>query len=1241
MLLRQSRNKQRAARSRIVVLYLSLWILILIVSVSAEDFHPNRLIVKYRDVPKAASLNKLAGVAGATAITPLVSQAPRVSARSPFRSVYVLTFADSTKRLAAEIALAHDPTVEYAERDYESALFYDPLFDNQWALSNHGQPYYGVIRVLGDNNDTLTHKIGTSGADIKWLEAMAANTDHHQVIMGVIDTGVDYLHPDLRDHIWHNVGEIPNNGIDDDFNGIADDYYGYDFSGDEQNGFSFQGDPDPLDKIGHGTHVSGIIGAVGGNGIGIEGIARNVRIMCVKVFPNALASVLAQGIVYAVDNGAEVINASWGSPYYSSTIADAIRYAVDHGVLFVAAAGNSGTSQPFYPAALDFVLTVAASSSLDRVTTFSTYGAWIDLAAPGQDILSLRASGTDLYAQAGEPNTRIVDSIYYLADGTSMAAPHVVGSAAFILSVSPGLTADSLRHLLLATADAIADPQGRPHTGFNVFSGNGRLDLGRAVSFLSNEFAELEQPPVNSIQHGVIEFDGSAYSASGRQFKLEAKPASSGSWIEIASGAADRLRRTLGEWDSSPYDGKTDIRLTVGEDVIYTSALRLVNNPQVEILSPHDHDSVRSFAEVIGSASVPGFESYELAYYADSDPKEKHLIKFANEILYRSKLADWTVGPLLPGPGTLKLTVMRKVETGDTASPTIEATTKVVVTSILTAGYPIGGVTRPHLTSVFGNIDDDPGLEVVTGGFESIMINHFDRNQQEYLAPRPGRVFQSALALYDLDADGKDEIVSVNDTGVAAINGRGEPLPGWPKSVTTGWEYDAYPTPLIADIDGDNKMEILIINYGGVIYCWRADGHSYFSTANGLFATIDTKGRERVFGGPTVPFLFAYDFNRDGYLDVGALYTSIGDDGGLYLYSGKNGQPLFPKIGARTKVTQSIFGGALADFDHDGVPEIAFAHWIGSLLQMGVSVVRADGSDLPGWPKSLYDKVQWLSPYPVAADLDRDSLPELIVVFSALDGGEVYVWHGDGTPFLQNTFGRNDGFLAAVSNSIASPLVLDVDNDGQYEIVARGGALLFGKPERVYSWELDGTVTKGWPLYTYADPSEVIYSPFTPVAGDFNRDGFLELYMGSSDSRVYSWNLPTVASDTAILWGNFLHDNRHTGILPPTAKQVTPPPPPPPPIPESYRLGQNYPNPFNQTTIIEVDVPTDASMTLEIINIIGQRIATLHDGAINAGFYRFEWNGLDRHGKEVSSGIYFYRFKSGAVSKVRKMVLMK
>jgi hypothetical protein len=1221
---------QQSLSMRVVVVYLLLYAVSF--AAAEEAYHPNRLIVRFWSQQGTANLAASAQNSGAAEVRPILRRLSGKGRAAFAATSYLYVFSDSAKRLAAESMLSRQPYVESVERDYRIELFYDPQFENQWGLRNQGERYLGIIRTAGDQNDTLTYKTGISGADIKWVSARTASASRHKTRVGVIDTGVDYKHPDLANHIWRNAGEIPFNGIDDDFNGYADDYYGYDFSGDVQTGFTVSPDPDPMDQVGHGTHCAGIIGAEGGNGIGIEGIAPNVEIMCLKIFPNAFISAMTEAIVYAVDNGAEVINASWGSPYYSSLMDDAVKYAVAHDVLFVAAAGNSGASTTYYPAKFDEVLTVAASDSRDRVTAFSTFGKWVDLAAPGLDILSLRAAGTDMYAASSEPGVRIIDSLYYLADGTSMATPVVVGAAAFLLSVSPGLSADSVRELLCNTADDIADPNGSIRHGFNVYSGHGRINLGRAVQSLADEFAELESPQFNALQEGMIAFVGSAYSAAGGTFVLEAKPPSANLWVLIASGGADKLRDTLAVWNSSGYDGRTEIRLTVGQSVVFTSYLRLVNNQQIEIISPVEGDTVSSFKEIIGSASMPGFRSYEVSYYADANPKEKKLIARSSEIVYRSQLAEWTVGAVLPGSGMLRLTVSS--ETG-----VFEMSRRIRIANLIAAGYPKLPPSRPHNATAIGNVDGDPALELVTGSTAKIIVNHFAEGRLESYSPSVGSSCQSAPALWDFNNDGKDEIVIVTDSGVEIIDGEGNAMPGWPKQIVTGWQYDAYPTPLITDMDGDSSMEVLLVNAGGEIWCWRSNGDGYFHSGGGLFALISDRGEERIFGGALVPFLFASDFNDDGYQDVGTLYSWAGRNG-LYMFSGKNGHALYPEKGARVLETERSFGGVLADFDRDGHAEIAFVHrYGGSLIQIGVSVVRADGSYLPGWPKSFVNKIQFLSPYPAAAYLDGDSLPELICVFSALDGGELYVWHGDGTAFAANTFGRNDGFLAGTTNSLSNPLVLDVDNDGQYEIVSRAGATLMGKPERVFAWELDGTVTRGWPIYTYADPSEVIYSLFTPAVGDFDADGLLELYMPSNDQQLYCWDLPTVASDSAVVWGSFLHDKRHSGTLPFTRQEAQPRPRPP--IPTGFRLAQNFPNPFNQNTVIEVDLPLTGELIIDVFNTLGQRVATVFNGTLDAGFYRFDWNASDRNGQALASGVYFYRLRTGDHTETRKMVLLK
>lgn len=1226
------RNRQKRSCLNRVPAVAAMALLILSGQLFADAvLSPTRLIVRFEQAPTVLASYQLAGL---QEITPLFSGQRQRALSARFGApVYVFRFSDEQSLLDAQDSLAADPAIRYVERDPLMQLFSDPLFDQQWGLRNEGQVYRGIDRIPGSFNDTVALKQGTPGADIDW-PAAALEEPKHRPILAITDTGVDYFHPDLAANVWRNPQEMPGDGIDNDLNGLVDDYYGYDFSGDSTTVSGIVGDPDPSDYYGHGSHCAGIAAAVADNEIGIRGVAPGARIMCLKVFPNAFASVSAQAIVYAVENGASAINASWGGPYYSSILHEAVQFAQSQGVIFVAASGNTGDNARFYPSSFDEALTVGASNSLDEVTYFSSFGPWVDLVAPGQDILSLRAAGTDMYEEAGEPEVRVVDDDYILSDGTSMAAPHVTGAIGLLLSLSPGLPADSVRTLLEVSAKDILDPynEGVNFVGFDNASGHGRLDIGRAIGFTSGDYVELESPATGDVYSGAIAIAGSAI-GNGVDYELLVRPKSLGEWITLAGGSADRVRDTLAVWDSNDYDGAAEFLLRLGDNLEFQTTAFLANNPQAEIIFPADGDTVTSSSEIIGSAAHPDFEHFTLSFIADDPPGRLYPVVSSSRISFAERLHDWKIGPIPPGDGTLRLEVYAGEES-------FQAETRIHISSLLASGFPMRPQSRPGLFLATGNVDDDPQPELVSGSDSSIIIVDVKDGVFDELHPAFGRYFQSAVALHDFDGDGVDEIVAVSDSGIAALRGDGSFLPGWPKLLPTGNMYNAYPTVLIEDIEGDGEMEIIIVNDQGYIFCWHHDGIPFFRSTDGRIARLMQRNTPDLFGGAYVPFLFAYDFNGDGYRDIGALYPVGGASGGLFMTSGRTGQPLYPEIGRRVFQADDLFGGAVADFDRDGVPEIGFPFWFGNNeFLMAVGIVEADGSYLSGWPKLFYEKPQWLAAYPAVADLDGDSIPEFICTFSALDGGEVRVWHSDGTPWLASEFGPNDGIFATTETSLGPPLVVDIDADGELEILCRGGALFWGKYERVQAWNLDGTIARNWPGYTYADPNVVTYSPFVPIAADFDLDGQLELAMGSSDRAIYTWDLPTPATPDAVAWGAFLHDSRNTGMLPFAKRNAVPINPVI--LPARIEISQNYPNPFNGETSIEIHLPAPAKVKVGVYNILGQQVANLADRYLLAGVHRFDWNGRDSRGEEVASGVYFFMLSDGNTTLTRKSLYLK
>lgn len=308
---------------------------------------------------------------------------------------------------------------------------------------------------IAPNDPSYSSTYGMKNIDAP--EAWDKTTGSDSVVVGIIDTGVDYTHPDLVGNIWTNPGEIAGNGIDDDNNGFIDDVHGFDF---------VNNDGDPMDDNHHGTHVAGTIAAQGNNARGVTGVAWNTSIMALK-FLSASGSGYTSDAIRAINYATmmrsqygvniRVLNNSWGGGGYSASLDSAIRASEAADILFVAAAGNDGTNNdvnPHYPSSYDVnnVITVAATDRNDNLASFSNYGASsVDIAAPGVGIYSTIAGG------------------YYASfSGTSMAAPHVTGVAALAFAYDPDATAAEVKDAILAGGDWISGLGGKVMTGMRL-----------------------------------------------------------------------------------------------------------------------------------------------------------------------------------------------------------------------------------------------------------------------------------------------------------------------------------------------------------------------------------------------------------------------------------------------------------------------------------------------------------------------------------------------------------------------------------------------------------------------------------------------------------------------------------------------------------------------------------------------------------------------------------------------------
>jgi subtilisin family serine protease len=308
---------------------------------------------------------------------------------------------------------------------------------------------------------------------IKAPAAWDITTGDTTVIIGIVDTGVDWPHPDLAANIWNNAGEIPGNGIDDDHNGYVDDIHGWDFGGLGNNGQPTP-DNDPMeDRSDHGTHVAGIASAVTNNGIGIASIGYKCKIMPVKTSEDdvrdnggALISFGFEGIVYAADNHCKVINCSWGGGGYSLLGQETINYALSKGALVVCAAGNDNSSGLFYPADYDGVFAVASTESNDVRSSYTNYGEKIGVCAPGSAIYS-----------TWQPNT------YATLYGTSMASPLVSGLAGLVSSKFKTYTPEQVREQIRRNCDDIS----AQNPGLVNLLGGGRINALKALSNTNTE----------------------------------------------------------------------------------------------------------------------------------------------------------------------------------------------------------------------------------------------------------------------------------------------------------------------------------------------------------------------------------------------------------------------------------------------------------------------------------------------------------------------------------------------------------------------------------------------------------------------------------------------------------------------------------------------------------------------------------------------------------------------------------
>lgn len=1100
---------------------------------------PGELIVRFKPGATSTAKAKIVKKANATA-RELIEPGARVAragglAMPATESAQVLHVEGNLDK--ARAALEKEPDVLYVEPNYTTRVFEAPAVTPD---DFEYESLYGLHNTGAGG--------GKAGADIKAAEAWAIATGSRDVLVAVIDTGMDYLHEDLRDNVWTNPREIPGNGIDDDGNGYIDDVHGYDF---------ISNDSDPFDDHFHGTHVSGTLGGVGNNGLGVVGVCWRVRMMAVKAFDKqgngSVASAVA-AIHYAVVNGARVINASWGLEDRSHALSDAVAEAQAAGVVFVAAAGNSHTDTPFYPAGYDSVIAVASTNNKDELSFFSNYGAHVDVSAPGEQILS-----------------SIPDSRYDTVSGTSMSTPHVSGAVALILSRHPEFTPLQIATILKNTADPISSPHP---------AGRGRINVSRALQIdvpLPN--AILKAPLV---MHGRIDFTGSA---SGQHFVRYAISVGDGDtpsqWTEIfnARTAVDNGTLQSGFDSSTLDDGTHTFRLEVwndnGQEALDFLTAEVRN---VQITSPLSADIVRASAPIVVRGTVFG-QGRQFGLQWSRGLAQGAWSTDGFTLSSNTEVLDGTLGSLdtsILSPNDFYS--IRLLATNSLGSVQTNLANFIWLDSRLRPGFPIylpfdGAYSIEDFRQAkVADLDGDGHMEIVIvdhgnseGKIARLLVYH-DNGSLAWSRDLNGdEPYADVPAIGDLDGDGKLEILVDVGPTLYAFAHDGKDFPGvWPITLNARGLGK-----VIADMNGDGKPEIIALanvpteaapttlnltvfdNEGHVLQRWNVDASC------GV-----TNNTQRAF-----PVVANLDDDPDLEIVIGVCSTV-----GAYDLQNAAG-PVWTASVAAPVLNSPI----VADIDHDGFNDIVVTTWAPLKTPAGVYLFNRNGRIASGWPVLTEDS--FVAPAAVA-DLDGDGKMEICVVGDRryrihvleYDGFEAKGWPVS----IENMTTAGGLTLADIDGDLALDVIyiapgyrdLAIDgNDPDYV----GGITAWNFEGKQISLNGTGNRFRTIPIEGVEAPEDFKAAPLTIT--DLDGNGLMDL-VGSSildtaygvefgdvifkkRSSLYAWELPRTFAKKPGEWREFQHGPENNGFLP--TPKLPPQPPEILPIPDQIvGVGQAF-----------------------------------------------------------------------------------
>jgi subtilisin family serine protease len=1079
-----------------------------------SSFLSNRFLIKVEDTSRKTikeslksedtgidTLNNLNKKYGVLKFEPLVKHKVGSKKDSPLSNWYIVTLKTPKEKITKKSdqfvkfkeildSYQNDPNIKVVEPDYLVNILTIP-----------DDPYYSSSGSWGQSYPDLwgIHKINSEYA---WDQTVVSPS----IIVADIDTGVDRNHEDLRDNMWVNTGEVPDNGIDDDGNGYVDDYYGWDWVND---------DNDPMDDHGHGTHCAGTIAAVGNNSIGVVGVSPNSKIMALKFLNSGGSGYLSDAVKalrYAADMGARVSSNSWGGSGTSPMLDDAIQYVHDQGMVVVVAAGNSNADAlDFTPASSDRAITVAASDYNDAKASFSNWGQKIDVAAPGVDILSTKAAVCPMCN-----DDRTVGTYYCRVSGTSMATPHVAGLAALILSMNPDLTNEDVRQLIRTGAVDLG-AQGKDRDfGYGRIDADGSVSLSAATPLAPM----ITSPWSRTVVYGqALRINGSVLGPDFASYTVEAGAGRDpGTWETLATSTSQVINGTLATVDTTQLkEGIHIFRLTAigtdGKPYQFQIHDIEVDNFDTDIVYPVSL-ATQGNIDVLGSAQTKNgllFDHYTLEWGEGNSPAVYSnsgvaLTNDGQQPVNNNNLGTWDTSGLTHGQVyTLRLTV-----TADNGIAS-QYTTTLTLDTDLVSGWPKliskGSSMISEATPTIADLDNDGVSEVIlTSPGNKIYV--FRKDGTDFpgfpISVTEGECFTWPANAADLDNDGNKEIIAaaVTSSGtskVYIIRSDGTFYPGWPQPVHVIAQRDGDGTPTIADLDGDGNKDLVVIDpYYKKMHAYQLDGSELAGFPKTLpFDTLEFPG---------VPAIV--DLDNDGNPEI-----AYGLKDKFYLFDNQgnvlSGWPFVaPLYNGRTINFESA--PATGDIDGDGNLEvIAIAHDGGATSP--VYAWKKDGSLVPNWPMDAGSVAYGHSPMnsPAVADVDNDGKDEVVT-------GLRYIQIFD----LKGAKPIGSGISAKIA-----PAISDVDGDGRSEFSGVGdNKVLIGNDDGSLYWE------------RVFSTGAVFFSP--AVFSDLDNNGRMELTViqgrfssEDGDLVAYLWELPETSTNAANGWPMFLHDMQRSGRL--------------------------------------------------------------------------------------------------------------